>query len=320
MFSHKHFPTFAWGVLAYNILVVLWGAVVRATGSGAGCGSHWPLCNSVVVPNDPQIETLIELSHRLTSGIAGILVIVLLVWAFHAYPRQHRVRLGAGLSLLFIITEGLVGAGIVLLRHVADNPSTARIFSISGHLVNTFILLGVLTLTAWWASGGAALRLRGQGMVGAMLWLGIVGTLLIGTTGAITALAGTLFPVTSIAQGLQQDLSSTAHPAVRLAIVHPLLAVSVGVFLVWMSNWVRMQRPSPVTSRLAWAMTVMFGLQIVGGLVNVVLHAPVWMQLVHLLMADALWIILVLLAASALATTPPMPVAAVAPKSALTAQ
>ena len=57
-------PRFAWGLLAYNVAVILWGAVVRATSSGAGCGDHWPLCNGVVLQSNPRLATLIELAHR----------------------------------------------------------------------------------------------------------------------------------------------------------------------------------------------------------------------------------------------------------------
>src|SRR5437764_2061540 len=162
---HDGFRRFAWGVLVYNVLVVLWGGFVRASGSGAGCGSHWPLCNGEVLPPAPQIATLIEFAHRVSSGLGLFVVVGLAIWAFRGYGKGHPVRLGAGLSLLFIITEALVGAGLVLFSLVADNATFARALFISVHLINTFLLLGALTLTAWWASGGASVRLRGQGVV-----------------------------------------------------------------------------------------------------------------------------------------------------------
>src|ERR1044071_4013704 len=122
-FGNARFARYAWGVLAYNVAVVLWGAYVRATGSGAGCGNHWPLCNGEVTPHSPAIATLIEFTHRATSGISLALVGLLVVWAFRAYPRRHRVRLGAALSLVFLLTEALIGAALVLLEHVAKNTS-----------------------------------------------------------------------------------------------------------------------------------------------------------------------------------------------------
>src|SRR5687767_3844464 len=152
----RRLQSLAWVTLVYNVAVVLWGAYVRATGSGAGCGSHWPLCNGVVVPRDARIETLIEFTHRITSGIALIAVIVLAVWAYRSFPKGHRVRSAAMLSLALTVVEALLGAGLVLFELVTDNASGLRAFSMIAHLLNTFVLIGVLTITAWWSSGGPA--------------------------------------------------------------------------------------------------------------------------------------------------------------------
>ena len=291
---------YAWGVLAYNLAVILWGAYVRATGSGAGCGNHWPLCNGEAIPRSAQVETMIEFSHRLSSGLALILVVGLLVWAFRAYPKGHAVRLGAGFSMLFIITEALVGAGLVLFALVADNVSTARAIVISVHLVNTFLLLGALTLTAWWASGGKPVQLTGQGPVGWVLGVGFLAVLILGASGAVTALGDTLFPAQSLAEGLQQEFSPTAHLLIRLRLLHPIIAILVGIYLVMAAAVCRILRPAPLTGRLARLLTGLYLVQLVAGTVNVVLLAPVWLQLVHLLLSDLIWITLVLLAGSAL--------------------
>src|SRR5262245_62215656 len=85
----KAFIRFAWLTLGITIVVIVWGAVVRATGSGAGCGSHWPLCNGVVVPRSPSMATLIELGHRLTSGLALLLVLGLVIGAWRQIGRAH---------------------------------------------------------------------------------------------------------------------------------------------------------------------------------------------------------------------------------------
>ena len=113
-------------MLAYNVGVVLWGAYVRASGSGAGCGNHWPLCNGEVTPHSPAIATIIEFTHRVTSGLDLALVAGLVLWAFRAYPRRHAVRLWAVLSAVFLGTEALIGAALVLLEHTARNASSAR--------------------------------------------------------------------------------------------------------------------------------------------------------------------------------------------------
>src|SRR5829696_8162535 len=112
------FAIYAWAVLAYNLLVILWGAYVRATGSGAGCGSHWPLCNGEVVPRAAAAQTLIEFTHRATSGLALLAVVALVAWVFQAFPRRHPARKGAASSLVLILTEAAVGAGLVLFELV----------------------------------------------------------------------------------------------------------------------------------------------------------------------------------------------------------
>ena len=296
--QRTRFSTYAWAILAYNILVILWGAFVRATGSGAGYGSHWPTCQGVVVPRQPQLETLIEFTHRLTSGLAFILVVILLVWAWRAHPRGHPVRLGAGLSMFFIITEALVGAGLVLFGWTAENQSIGRVISISVHLVNTFLLLASLTLTAWWASGGERIVLRGQGLSVWLFALAFLGVMVLGVSGAITALGDTLFPAGSLQAGIAQDFAPTAHFLVRLRVWHPLIAILNGLYAVFLGGLIYLFRATPRIQRLALTLIGLFVAQLVAGMINLGLLAPVWMQLVHLLLADLVWIALVLLAAA----------------------
>src|SRR5215475_5492331 len=128
---HPHFARYAWAVLAYNIAVVLWGAYVRATGSGAGCGNRWPLCDGSAIQTAPSTAKLIEFTHRATSGIDLALVALLVVWAFRAFPKRHPARRGAVLSAAFLMTEALIGAALVLLEHVAKNASASRAYSLS---------------------------------------------------------------------------------------------------------------------------------------------------------------------------------------------
>jgi heme A synthase len=296
--QRTRFSTYAWLVLAYNILVILWGAFVRATGSGAGCGSHWPTCNGVVVPRQPQVETVIEFTHRLTSGLAFILVLIMLIWALRAFAKGHPVRLGAALSMFFIITEALVGAGLVLFGWVAEDQSMGRVISISVHLVNTFLLLAALTLTAWWASGGERVVLRGQGIAVWLFALAFLGVMILGVSGAITALGDTLFPAESLQQGIAQDFDPTAHFLIRLRVWHPLIAILNGLYLLFLGGLIYLFRATPHIQRLALTLIGLFVAQLVAGMINLGLLAPVWMQLVHLFLADLVWLALVLLAAA----------------------
>jgi heme A synthase len=291
----RRFAIFAWAVLAYNLAVVLWGAYVRATGSGAGCGNHWPLCDGPVTPQTPAGATIIEFTHRVTSGLDLMLVAALVVWAFRAYPKRHRVRLGAALSATFLVTEALLGAALVLLNHVARNASSSRAWSLSAHLINTLILLACLTLTAWWGSGRPVVRLRGRPAWMAAATLAVFAVL--GVSGAIAALGDTLFPVASLAAGFARDFDPSANLFVRLRIWHPLIAAGAGA---WVLYYALSAVSSAVGRRLSYAVLALTGGQLACGAINLLLLAPVGTQLVHLLLADLLWISLVLLSAERL--------------------
>ncbi len=295
-----NFAKYAWGLLVYTQLVVLWGVVVRATSSGAGCGGHWPTCNGQFIPISPTLNTIIEFTHRLTSGLSVILILVLLVWAWRAYPKGHPVRLGAVLSTVFIFSEALVGAGLVLFQWVAQNVSVGRTISIAVHLVNTFLLLASIDLTAWWASGGERVSLAGQGKKFWALLAGMLGVIALGVSGAITALGDTLFPSSSLAAGISQDFSPNVNFLIHLRVYHPLIAALVGVYVLILSAWMARETRHAGIRRFAWILAGLFVLQLCAGLINLYLLAPVWMQLVHLLLADAVWLTLILLAASAL--------------------
>jgi len=298
------FARYAWGVLAFNVGVIVWGAFVRATGSGAGCGQHWPTCRGQVIPWSPPIETVIEFGHRVTSGLAFLLVVGLIGWAFYAYAKGHPVRTGAALSLTFMLTETLVGASLVLFGWVATNISAVRAVVMGVHLINTFLLMAALTLTAWWASGGPPLRLKNQGRLGAALGLGFLAMLGLGASGGITALGDTLFPAASLNAGIQAELSATAHFLVRLRVYHPLLAVGIGAYIVAVMMMFNHGRGNSATKLIGKIFTGIYGFQLLFGAFNVVLLAPVGMQLGHLFISDLLLITLVLFIAVALGQQP----------------
>ncbi len=277
--------SFTFWLTGYTVVVILWGAFVRATGSGAGCGSHWPLCNGEVIPRSPGVETLIEFGHRLSSGLLGILVLALVVVAFRAYPRGHRVRKGAMWTLFFVVTESLLGAGLVTFEWVAANDSEERVYVMAFHLVNTFLLLAVMTLTAWFANGGAPLRLRGRPSMVAPVMAALLGVMVVGTSGAVTALGDTLV----LTEGVQPEDSPVVARLVASRFYHPTVAIAVLVLVGFVGLKNRTYgRP----------LTIAYLVQLALGALNVYLEAPVWMQLVHLAVADVIWILLVLFAAT----------------------
>ncbi len=289
------FTRYAWGVLAWNLIVVLWGAYVRASGSGAGCGNHWPLCNGDVVPRAPRLETIIEFTHRMTTAVSLFATGWLAVWSVLRFPRDHRVRRYALLSVVFLFAEALLGAGLVLFDFVASNASAGRAFYLSLHLANTQFLLAALALTAWYSREAVPGAARRSLSVIAALPVAI----LVSVSGAIAALGDTLFPVTSLAEGMRQDISAASSFLLRLRVLHPVLAILAAGYFAYTAMSVLRSKPRPLTSQIALAVIVLAVAQLGAGAINITLLAPVWMQLIHLLLADLLWLSLVLLVVEA---------------------
>jgi len=277
-------------VLAFMVVVILEGAVVRATGSGNGCGNHWPLCNGEVIPHHPRIATIIEFLHRSLTGILSTLVIGLIVWVFAARAPGTRVRRAAKWVGVLLVTEALLGAVLVKGAYVEKNASDMRVFVQCIHFTNTMLLVAALALTWWWA------RERERVVAGvearSVAWISIIATLVVGATGSVAALADTLFPAPSLRAGLMEDFSKTAPLLVRMRWVHPAAAL-VGVACV---GWLCIRaRGTAVT----WLGALMV-LQLALGAGDVLLLVPTWMQVLHLLGADLYWIALVAVAAEVL--------------------
>jgi cytochrome c oxidase assembly protein subunit 15 len=281
---------FAWGVVGYNILVILWGAVVRATGSGAGCGDRWPLCNGDFFPHHPRLATIIEFAHRSMTGVCAFLVVALVVWTFYATKKGHRARKAAIASVVLLVTEALLGAVLVLGGYVEHNVSTARVAMQAVHFTNTMLLLGALSLTAWWV--GDPRRGEHSSSSNGRVWpaaIAVAATIVMGATGALAALADTLFPSPSLQAALASDFAASSPMLVRMRWIHPAAAVVGLCCVLWMVMRVR--------SRMSWIVAGLLGLQFVLGIADVLLLAPVWMQILHLLGADLYWVALVTLAA-----------------------
>lgn len=287
--------TLSWAFLVYTVAVVLWGAFVRLSLSGDGCGAHWPLCNGEIVPVAPSRKTLIEFTHRITSGLCWFGVVALYFAARRRFAAGHPARRAFAWGVLFMSTEALIGAGLVLLRMVADNPAVARAYWMAAHLSNTFLLLLSLAWAAWACSGRPLLAGARHSNPVRLVFVVLAGTLLVGMSGAIAALGDTLFPAVSLQHALTQDFSPSAHVFLKLRVGHPILAVLVAGFSISVVWGIARSRITAVATRLGFAIVGLLGLQVVLGFVNVALLAPAWMQLLHLLVADVLWISLALL-------------------------
>ncbi len=294
----RRFSALSICLLCYTLLVILWGAYVRITGSGAGCGSHWPLCNGEIVPRSASVETLIEYSHRITSGLAFLGALALFYFSRRLFTPTQLVYRASKWAMVFMVLEALVGAALVLLELVGENTSLARAVVIGLHLINSLLLSGSLALTSWWS-------LRPQARVGMRsvkkLWLYLfcgVSLLLVGSSGAITALGDTLFPVSSLSEGVFQDLDPSAHFLLRLRVFHPLLAVLTSLVLIGMATAVVLSERSQQQKKLASALGTLVLLQITLGFANLLLLAPLALQLGHLLLANLVWASFLLLGAA----------------------
>ncbi len=287
--------------LVFTLAVILWGAFVRATGSGAGCGSHWPMCNGEVLPRAPSIATMIELTHRVTSGLSLLSVVALLFAVRRAFAVGHLARKAAGWSVVLMLVEAALGAGLVLFEKVAGDKSHSRALWMGAHLVNTTLLVGAIGLVCWAVRRETAPTLRRTGRAAYLLFSGLGAMLAVGVTGAIAALGDTLFPARNLAEGLAQDLDPSAHLFVQLRVIHPFLATAGALHLLIVAATFGRSTDAS-TRRFAARVGLGAAAQVSIGVINLLLAAPVALQLLHLLAADLLWLSLVGLTASALSS------------------
>lgn len=300
------FSRLAWSSLVLTVFVIIWGAVVRATGSGAGCGSDWPTCNGDLLPVDGATETVIEFTHRATSGLLVLLIAYLAITAYRMFPSGSRLRVAATATLALVIVESLIGAGLVVFEQTSDYSGVSRGLWQGGHFANTLLLLGAGTLLAWWSGADGAQPVawrEGSEEARRLALAGLTFLFVIGVSGAIAALGDTLFPVDSFGEGLERELSGTAHLFERLRVVHPVLAVVLGLGAGWIALKLGRDgdRRSDLLARRLWSLVL---LQIGLGAINVALAAPIWMQVVHLAVADVMWIGFVILTAERVVAAP----------------
>jgi len=287
----------AWVALAWNVLVILWGALVRATGSGAGCGNHWPLCNGQVIPTSPRIATVIEFTHRCMTGGATLLVLAVLIGVFLATGKGNRARIAAVVTTLLLLNEALLGAVLVKLGYVTTNRSLGRVVALSVHLSNTLLLMAALAVTVLLLEHGEP-RPRITASIGTRWWIagGLLATIAVGVSGSLAALGDTLFPSATLAQAMAQDFAANAPLLLRLRWVHPATAFVATVFVAWILAAAVCRGFRGAALVVAALLAIQFFL----GVADVLLLAPVWMQILHLLGADLYWIALVLLSGSVL--------------------
>lgn len=298
---------FTWGVLGYCALVLIFGAFVRASYSGDGCGASWPMCGETFVPQVTSAPRAIELTHRLSSGLLSLLTLGLYLWARKCFEKQHPARKAALVAAVSTLVSALIGAVLVLARWVTNDKSAGRAITMPLHLVNNYLLLAALIGCAFWASGGKFKKLKEQGALANSLYWAFGSMFVLGATGAFSALGKTAFehelaPVKNFAERMWLHVGPQANPILRGGVLHPLIATSVGLLLLWVCGAISHQRPSKEVRSLAKITIGIYAFQMILGLVNLYESAPIPMQLFHLSVAIANWISLVLLALTAVAS------------------
>jgi cytochrome c oxidase assembly protein subunit 15 len=284
-------------IVAYNIAIILWGAYVRVSGSGAGCGSRWSLCNGEVLPSGTQSQTLIEFVHRVTSALSLVIVSFLVVWCWRRTSKGDWARYSSVCGLFLLFNEAILGALLVLSDHVGLDPSAAHTLFLCLHFGNTLLLLAALTLTARWLSNRERRVVVRKPHERIAIGLGLVSVMAIGMTGSLAGLGDTIFPVGSLRHTLMQDFSSSSQVLLRLRLLHPVAAVIGSLYVFWLLWNLQGKRDWSASRRVLGATLTA---QIVLGLMNVILLAPVWLQMTHLFVAELFWILLVLASAELL--------------------
>jgi heme A synthase len=222
-------------------------------------------------------------------------VLALWFWSRKAAPKNSLTRAGATASLCLMLSEAAIGAGLVLLKLVAQDTSLLRAGYLSIHLLNTFLLLAALTVMAWASRRPqASLRNLRRSADFSLLMAGLAGTLMLGITGGIAALGDTLFPSTSLQTGLARDFMPGVHFLLRLRVLHPALAILVAMGLIVVAVRASANSVAPSVRLWAKALLVVVAVQLAVGAWNLLWLAPIALQLIHLVMADALWVVLLL--------------------------
>ena len=211
---------------------ILAGAIVRATGSGDGCGSTWPTCKGKVIPELSDIPELIEFSHRAVSGI--LLVVTLMIFLkTRDLEKNNLKKVISNYLTFFVVLEAVIGAVIVLFEWVGLNSSLPRIVAVPIHLVNTFGLLACF-IALYKVVKDDLQSIKG--IVDNQFLVVLCLFLLSGATGSITALADVLFPSESFIQGFMEDFDETSEFLTRLRILHPIVASLLSISLFFESN------------------------------------------------------------------------------------
>ena len=283
---------FAWAVLVFTIGVIVSGDLVQATESGAGCGEHWPRCDGSLFPSIGDAHTAVEFTHRMATTVLSLGFVVLLVAAWKLYGRTHRVWTASLVAAGFLVLEILLGAALVLFGWVEDDASWGRVIADGLHVVNTFLLVGAIALVAWYAGGGSRPWIDMSRRPDQFLLVAGATVLLIAITGTINSLADTL----ALSDAVEIDETPIAAILVSVRGIHPALAIAGGAGIFYLMTQLS-DAATGISARLLIGVQAVIGVQFLVGILNIALLTPLETQIVHLVLADTLWILVLLLGA-----------------------
>ena len=267
--------------LVLCVISILAGAVVRGTGSGDGCGASWPTCNGNIVPSSLDSSAIIEYTHRVFSGLLLLVTFLLFIYC-KKYSSNRLLQRCSGALLFFVFLEAIIGMVIVLQELVAYNTSLTRLIAVPIHLVNTFSLLALyIVLYSVLRNNIQQIKFiyNKRFLCSCLIFLIVAGL------GSITALADLLYPSESFIEGVQMDFSETSQLLTRLRILHP---IGASILLLWMFS---------ESSRLFKEEGILFAKNLnrlsvivsLVGVLNVFVNINIFLSILHLLFADALW-------------------------------
>ncbi len=283
----------------FTLLVIVWGAWVRISHSGDGCGESWPLCAGEFIPTSGAKKTWIEYAHRLMSGSYGIWVILLFIYTRKNIPFEA-LKKWSGILLVLMLIEALLGAKLVLFKLVGSNDSLMRVFAMALHQINSLLLTGatfVLYLTAKKILQSETTRAPFSQGAHQLSWVRIptpwklivIGLLLVAMVGSWASLSNTLHPSDGLWEGLLKDFSDESHYLVKLRFLHPLLASLFCFSIIFWKLGKYMAEPRQQDLLIAAGFAAAF----LFGWATLIFLAPVWMKLTHLIFAHLLWALII---------------------------
>ena len=286
--AFQYFQIYLWGILLFTVAVIISGDIVQATESGAGCGDSWPKCDGTLIPAFADVHVAIEFIHRMLTSVLSFGYLGLLIGGYLLFGRRHPVWRSILFSTTILLVEILLGASLVLFGWVEDNATWGRVIADSFHVVNTLVLLGSLVLIIFLSRPDGGILVAKSNPKRRYLIFAMLIVILITVTGTINSLADTLY----LSDHVVVEETPIAQLLVSVRAIHPLIAI-IGGFAIIGLLYLVIEEPSAQKSALGFAVFGVIFLQFLSGVFNIVLLTPVETQIIHLGLADTLWILLV---------------------------